>query len=1041
MLRIILAPIALASALHYAYSQSITVKRSIAAEVADLPNLLKNESFEVGDAKQLPFWQAWKDGYEVDDTVARTGRRSVRCTSNDPKREFGIFQTIELNQRKPTPIVAECWSMAKDVSGTPSSGYSLYLDIIYTDGTPLWGQNSPFDCGSHGWQARRVIVHPDKPIGRVNVYALFRGHTGTVWFDDIRLVELTLREGAYRFDGVPVTTVAHKPAWKPKAITLRTDDGMALNLDANTGQVITEDGIGGFYIRDVAAASDFRQPLGKVTLTNYGAQFSATDDELKLRLRADFKAMKRCIRVDGEIEDLSGTDRAVTVYFALPLNAIGWFWSNDIRRNERIEGEREYINSVNVGAGANGKMSWYPLGAISSDNDGLCLAIPLDVPRLFRIAYNSASREMYCAFDLGLSQETANFPSRASFSFVIYRFEPRWRMRAALQKFYELFSEHFVKRVKREGIWMPFTDIATVRNFEDFGFAFHEGDNNVPFDEQHGIYSFVYVEPMSHWLPLLTETPRTYEAVIETLKMDAKGVRGELRQRMAVATFTSGVYGRDGRLSLSITKAPWCDGALILLNSDPDIKTPQGEETKASVMMRTIESAFERPRKGWVKGWVAYGAGFSLDTNVARTGRHSIRCSSDKLGMELGISQTVVLNQTEPKPLLFSAWSKAQNVTGKPSSNYSVYVDLIYNDGTPQWGLTAEFDTGTHDWMKAERLFQPQRPVARATIHLLFRRTHSGTVWFDDAFFGEVGGQNLLVNESFEELVKGELDGVYLDSLEMGATTLNYRREHWRYADLPLTFDAHGAPCQMLFFSVYEFARWLAERMHAQDKLMFANAVLLRFPFAAHLLDVMGVEVNWMRGDRYEPASDRIMSYWRALSYRKPYCLLMNTNYERFGREFVERYMKRCTFYAIFPSMFDEEAASKDPYWASPKKWYERDRDLFKRYIPLIQTLAKAGWEPITHAWTDNEKVYVERYGASDEIFFTILNDSAAPQEFTLTIDAAALHLDKPVKVVALNLNGQPETAITFRWEANTITMRYKLPPDDVLILKLVRQF
>ena len=1039
MRRNIFALMALATMPCSAYSQSTVVKRSITADIAVLPNLLKNESFEIGDAKQHSFWQAWKRGYEVDERVARTGKRSARCESSDPRDELGIFQSIELNQREPTPIIAECWSMAKGVSGTPSSGYSLYLDIIYTDGTPLWGQNSPFDCGSHDWQVRRVIVLPDKPIGRVNVYALFRGHTGTVWFDDIKLIELALPKGAYRFDGVPVTTGAYKPVGKPKLITLRTDDGMAISIDANTGQVITDHGIGGFYIRDVAAASHFRQPLGRVKLTGYGAQLSATDDELKLRLRADFKAMKQCVRVDGEIEDLSGTDRAVTVYFALPVNAIGWFWSNDIRRNERIDGEREYINSINVGAGANGKMSWYPIGAISSDTDGLCLAIPLDVPRLFRIAYNAASRELYCAFDLGLSRETINFPSRASFSFVIYRFEPRWRMRSALQKFYDLFPEAFIKRVEREGIWMPFTDIATVRNFEDFGFAFHEGDNNVPFDEQHGIYSFVYVEPMSHWLPLPKETPRTYEAVIETLRMDAEGARGELRRRMAIATFTSGVHGRNGQIVLSITKAPWCDGALILLNPDPDIGTPNGKETKASIMMQTIEGAFERSRRGLVKGWVAYGAGFSLDDGVARTGKHSIRCSAEKLGMELGISQTVVLNQKEPRPLLFSAWSKAEAVTGKPSSNYAVYVDLIYDDGTPHWGLTAEFETGTHDWKKAERLFQPKRPVERATLHLLFRRTHSGTVWFDDAFFGEVGGENLLVNESFEELAKGELDGVYLDSLEMGATNLNYRREHWRYAKLPLVFDAHGTPCQMLFFSVYEFARWLAEKMHGRNKLMFANAVLQRFPFPAHLLDVMGVEVNWMRGDKYEPTRDEMMSYWRALSYRKPYCLLMNTNYERFKREFVERYMKRCAFYAIFPSMFDEEAASKDPYWASPKKWYERDRDLFKRYIPLIQTLAKAGWEPITHAWTDNEKVYVERYGASGEIFLTVLNDSDAPQEFTLTIDAAALRLNERTKVMVLSLDEQREIAMPISWHGNTITVRHKLPPDDVLILKLVR--
>jgi hypothetical protein len=85
---------------------------------------------------------------------------------------------------------------------------------------------------------------------------------------------------------------------------------------------------------------------------------------------------------------------------------------------------------------------------------------------------------------------------------VLYRPDPKWGFRSALERYYRFFAQCFTKRNQKEGIWMPFTDIATVRGFQDFGFQFKEGGNNVPFDHEHGIYSFVYVEPMSLWLAM-----------------------------------------------------------------------------------------------------------------------------------------------------------------------------------------------------------------------------------------------------------------------------------------------------------------------------------------------------------------------------------------------------------------------------------------------------------------------------------------------------------------------------------------------------------
>ena len=105
----------------------------------------------------------------------------------------------------------------------------------------------------------------------------------------------------------------------------------------------------------------------------------------------------------------------------------------------------------------------------------------------------------------------------------------------------------------------------------------------------------------------------------------------------------------------------------------------------------------------------------------------------------------------------------------------------------------------------------------------------------------------------------------------------------------------------------------------------------------------------------------------------------------------MEKYFQRALFYGMYPSMFSHNAA-EDPYWKTPK-WYNRDRPLFKRYIPLIRRIAEAGWQPIPCAVTDDPLVYVERFGpdANGDVYLTLLNDSDTPRETRVRIETNAL--------------------------------------------------
>ena len=229
------------------------------------------------------------------DLIARA-RRFLCDNGSDSRGRRGVSQSVVLNQKSPEPIVASALSRCEGVDGSPGSDYALYLDLVYTDGTPLWGQTAPFDCGTHDWQRREVVIMPAKPVRQVSFYLLLRGRAGKAWFRNPRLEVVRAGEGASLFDGVPV----------------------------QCKQPLRD----GFQVRDVAAGSDFvridREALGlrlDQTITNQDG--------------VDF--------LDVTLTDTTGRDRAVTFVYAVPVSPTDLQWLENPRESVAIEPGREYI--------------------------------------------------------------------------------------------------------------------------------------------------------------------------------------------------------------------------------------------------------------------------------------------------------------------------------------------------------------------------------------------------------------------------------------------------------------------------------------------------------------------------------------------------------------------------------------------------------------------------------------------------------------------------------------------------------------------------
>ena len=90
-----------------------------------------------------------------------------------------------------------------------------------------------------------------------------------------------------------------------------------------------------------------------------------------------------------------------------------------------------------------------------------------------------------------------------------------------------------------------------------------------------------------------------------------------------------------------------------------------------------------------------------------------IRCVGRAGERGQGVSQRIELNQTEPRPVKISGWSRSENVPGEKSYRYSLYVDFGFADGESWPMKLAMFDTGTHGWQYCETVVTPPKPLRR----------------------------------------------------------------------------------------------------------------------------------------------------------------------------------------------------------------------------------------------------------------------------------------------------------------------------------------
>lgn len=684
------------------------------------------------------------------------------------------------------------------------------------------------------------------------------------------------------------------------AFTVQTGEKDGLVLDftgegAISGVItpkgnLTSSSPSGFFIRDVAAGKDINlrrtiqsQNNGTLLYKAYKPDPENNSNPVNINLEAIFTGHLERIEADIYIKNLTDSNRALTIYFALPINMRGWTWGDDIRISKPITGNAEIGNTVDVGFGSNGKISRYPIAAVYG-NDGIAIGYRLDYPTVIRLTANPMTNQLKIVFDVALlpcTQPTCSGKHVLEhLKAVIYRFDPEWGFRSAIQKYYEIYPEFFVKRVIKEGIWVFHPRFLNhIPDIEDFGIAFHTTGLNswsLLFEDKHNINSLRYLaEPWSHY----REMPSSINWNTEQKGWDYKQVMEYLYS---------------------------------LYKTSPN----KNEKEQAEA---TLSSG----------------------------------------------SYTII-----------------RDATGNKNYKYNFF------------SIPKTKDNGELTWCPrcANFIHNSDPDIKDPTYHL----NNAHYVWNDNT------------KSIYQNTATGVLDGEFIDTIESWFPNFNlnldYRESHIAASDLPLTYDSNLLPAVPITFATYEFSRWVRTDILNRNKLMMSNGLRM-FAFFAHLFDVMGIEVeDWL----FRPDKDSDLNFWRTMSYQKPFTFLIYdpkfTHDDKVRRPVVERYFKTSLFYGIYPGPAND--TFKKQYF-DDVMMYEKDRDLFKKYIPLIQALGAAGWQPVTYVKSSNPRIYVERYGpksSTSNCYITIRNISSERQTYSLTLMVEPLGLTNVLSMDFIDL-------------------------------------
>jgi hypothetical protein len=473
-------------------------------------------------------------------------------------------------------------------------------------------------------------------------------------------------------------------------------DGSVAGLSAGGKDLGNSSGAGGILVRDHASDAP-PVPAGGTLHADQGVVTQKADlAGLGLHVEGRYEAVGDMIHVTMKAANLTKENRFLTLYFAVPLAKQAWNWHDNIfLTTPVVGGTRGYEETTNL----------YPLAAMTGPDGGVALAIPLDQPRNYRLAYNETTGILFVAFDVALS----DIPSAAGGSLneatceaYLYGCDPQWGMRSALQKYYDAFPQWFANRMKQNGGWdwarlrKDLTPEQIVASGVRLDWGAWPGDS-WKWNREHGILNTIYLE--ADYIQLsLTDLPPSAAAALDRIKKLAAGddaewalysklsyahsgsgntvARKEPKEHhrlLAQAILGSGLVDAAGKPFLNLGyRADWIgeNGLSVMVPCNLDPLIPHGRGQFALDLYATIDTMLQEDVKTAPDGW-------ALDSwqcdDLFDYRAENFQYSPFPLTFETGQKQMAV-----PIRLTMAAWVHALADWGRPKGKV-VFPNLIGN--------------------------------------------------------------------------------------------------------------------------------------------------------------------------------------------------------------------------------------------------------------------------------------------------------------------------------------------------------------------------
>ena len=310
----------------------------------------------------------------------------------------------------------------------------------------------------------------------------------------------------------------------------------------------------------------------------------ATLPESGLVLTATYTAMTDHIGVQVAVRDTTGEDRAIEVVWGLPLNLASggsdWRWWDDVRHNRTIHaGPLADLPQFPFPTG----LSWtyehivsgvwdgwlpislYPYALVEDGSHGLALATSLSSPRLVKLAYDQEKGRYEARSYLGISPQATKVGPTADFSLELYRVDPEWGFRAAMDAF-----------ARRHLDWFNSPrSLSSYADYERGSYGSPEGAQQVLTDDHNNVFTAEYlvadapltIAPVSQPRPTYTQTVARVQEFLQSPAIAERVLAQAITRSVALADNGDWQIKRVGEFE-------WAMGqwqAVWYTSVDPDI--------------------------------------------------------------------------------------------------------------------------------------------------------------------------------------------------------------------------------------------------------------------------------------------------------------------------------------------------------------------------------------------------------------------------------------------------------------------------------------